>query len=178
MTCRSSIIIHQREGFSNEEIRRDRDVYYRRKRIKVITGHGIMKYIKISGILIMFLLFLPFTGLSQDRHAIPPTSFKEVADYVKKHQRLPDNFITKKDARRLGWDPSRGNLRDVAPGKSIGGDMFRNRENKLPAKKGRVWFEADIHYNGGKRGKDRIVFSNDGLIYKTEDHYRTFSRID
>ncbi|MEI8173968.1 MAG: ribonuclease domain-containing protein, partial [Deltaproteobacteria bacterium] len=92
--------------------------------------------------------------------------------------RLPDNFITKKDARRLGWDPSRGNLRDVAPGKSIGGDVFRNRERRLPEKKGRVWFEADIHYKGGKRGKDRLIFSNDGLIYKTEDHYRTFSRID
>jgi hypothetical protein len=137
-----------------------------------------MKYIKISGILIIFLLFLPLQGLGLDRHSIPPTSFKEVADYVKKHQRLPDNFITKKDARRLGWDPSRGNLREVAPGKSIGGDVFQNREKRLPEKKGRIWYEADIRYNGGKRGKDRILFSNDGLIYKTEDHYRTFSRID
>jgi hypothetical protein len=148
------------------------------QRDRLVEGVGVMKYIKIWCILIMFLLFLPFTGFSLDVHATPPTSFKEVADYVKKHQRLPDNFITKKDARRLGWDPSRGNLRDVAPGKSIGGDVFGNREKRLPAKKGRVWFEADIQYKGGKRGKDRIVFSNDGLIYKTEDHYRTFSRID
>jgi hypothetical protein len=137
-----------------------------------------MKYIKISGILIIFLLFLPLQGLSLDRHATPPTSFKEVADHIKKHHRLPDNFIVKKDARRLGWDPSRGNLREVAPGKSIGGDVFRNREKRLPEEKGRIWYEADIHYNGGKRGKDRIIFSNDGLIYKTENHYRTFTRID
>lgn len=137
-----------------------------------------MKYIKISGILIIFLLFLPLQGFGLDRHVLSPVSFKAVADYVKKYHRLPDNFITKKEARRLGWDPSRGNLRDVAPEKSIGGDVFHNREKRLPGKKGRVWYEADIHYNGGKRGKDRIIFSNDGLIYKTEDHYRTFSRID
>jgi hypothetical protein len=137
-----------------------------------------MKYVKMSGVLIILLLFLPFQGLSLDRQALPTTSFKEVADYVKKHHRLPDNFITKKDARRLGWNPSRWNLWNVAPGKSIGGDRFHNRENKLPVRMGRIWYEADIGYKGGKRGKDRIIFSNDSLIYKTEDHYRTFSKME
>lgn len=105
------------------------------------------------------------------------TSFEEVADYIKTHQRLPENFITKKTARELGWEPQKGNLHQVAPGKSIGGDVFQNRERKLPDKKGRVWYEADINYRSGPRGKDRIVFSNDGLIYKTEDHYETFEQI-
>lgn len=105
------------------------------------------------------------------------TSFEEVANYIKTHKKLPDNFITKEEARKLGWDPQKGNLHEVAPGKSIGGDIFQNREGKLPHKKGRVWYEADINYKSGHRGKDRIVFSNDGLIYKTEDHYETFEQI-
>jgi hypothetical protein len=100
-----------------------------------------------------------------------------VADYIKKYNSLPDNFITKQEAKNHGWNPARQNLWDVAPGKSIGGDRFFNREKKLPDKRGRIWYEADINYKGGKRGKDRIIFSNDGLIYKTEDHYRTFTRM-
>lgn len=105
------------------------------------------------------------------------TTFEGVAAYIKAHHELPDNFITKSEARKLGWDAQKGNLQDVAPGKSIGGDVFQNRERKLPAKKGRIWYEADINYKSGHRGKDRILFSNDGLIYKTEDHYETFKPI-
>jgi len=132
---------------------------------------------KAFGILIIFLLFFPLQSIGLDRHPVSPTSFQEVADYVKKHGQLPGNFIKKRDARNLGWDPPRGNLWDVAPGKSIGGDVFHNRERNLPHKKGRIWYEGDMNYRGGKRGKDRIIFSNDGLIYKTEDHYRTFTPI-
>lgn len=105
------------------------------------------------------------------------TGFDEVAEYISKHGKLPDNFITKNEARKLGWDPQKGNLAEVAPGKSIGGDVFQNREGLLPKKNGRIWYEADINYKKGARGSDRIVFSNDGLIYKTTDHYRTFTRI-
>jgi hypothetical protein len=125
----------------------------------------------------MLMIFVPATGHGLEKHVLPMTSFHEVADYIKKYNRLPDNFITKKNAHKLGWNPSKGNLWAVAPGKSIGGDVFHNREKKLPGKRGRIWYEADIHYQGGKRGKDRILFSSDGLIYKTEDHYRTYSRI-
>ncbi|CAI6045004.1 Ribonuclease [Paenibacillus sp. JJ-100] len=103
--------------------------------------------------------------------------FQEVADYIQEHHELPPNYITKNEARALGWEPSKGNLHQVAPGKSIGGDVFRNREGLLPSKKGRVWYEADIHYKGGTRGSDRIVYSNDGLIYQTTDHYKTFQQI-
>lgn len=105
------------------------------------------------------------------------TGFNEVAEYISKHGKLPDNFITKNEARKLGWDPQKGNLAEVAPGKSIGGDVFQNREGKLPDKSGRIWYEADINYKKGTRGSDRIVFSNDGLIFKTTDHYKTFTRI-
>lgn len=105
------------------------------------------------------------------------TGFNEVAEYISKHGKLPDHFITKNEARKLGWEPQKGNLPEVAPGKSIGGDVFQNREGQLPKKNGRIWYEADINYKKGTRGSDRIVFSNDGLIYKTTDHYKTFTQI-
>jgi len=107
----------------------------------------------------------------------PLTGFGEVSDYLRKHNRLPDHYITKKEAERLGWVPAEGNLHLVAPGKSIGGDRFGNREGLLPKAKDRIWYEADIHYEKGTRGADRIVYSNDGLIYMTTDHYKTFTDI-
>jgi hypothetical protein len=136
-----------------------------------------MKRGKLLAVSFILLFFMPVLSHGLDARKVPLTSFHEVADYVKKYNRLPDNFITKKDAVKLGWNPSKGNLWSVAPGKSIGGDVFRNREKKLPVKRGRVWYEADINYQGGRRGKDRILFSSDGLIYKTEDHYRSFTGI-
>ncbi|MBP1935602.1 guanyl-specific ribonuclease Sa [Paenibacillus sediminis] len=90
---------------------------------------------------------------------------------------MPDNFITKKEAEALGWDAKKGNLNDVAPGKSIGGDEFNNRGNPLPNAPGRVWYEADVNYSPGFRGSERIIYSNDGLIYQTSDHYKTFTQI-
>lgn len=102
------------------------------------------------------------------------TSKEEVAEYIHLYGHLPDNFITKKEAKALGWVSSEGNLAEVAPGKSIGGDYFGNFEGNLPEKKGREYHECDIDSDGGYRGAKRIVYSNDGLIYYTEDHYETF----
>lgn len=99
---------------------------------------------------------------------------EHVALYIHTFNHLPSNFITKKEAKELGWESSKGNLGTVAPGKSIGGDRFGNREGILPAKDGRKYYECDIDYQGKKRGAKRIVFSDDGLIYYTEDHYETF----
>ncbi|MBV7276556.1 ribonuclease [Clostridium sp. PL3] len=99
--------------------------------------------------------------------------FQGVADYIHKNAALPDNFITKDQATKLGWTPGK-DLDKVAPGKSIGGDIFKNAEKSLPDAPKRVWRECDINYNGGKRGADRILYSNDGLIYSTSDHYKTF----
>lgn len=102
------------------------------------------------------------------------TSREEVAEYIFLYGHLPDNFITKKEAKSLGWISSEGNLGEVAPGMSIGGDYFGNFEGNLPEKKGREYHECDIDSDGGYRGAKRIVYSNDGLIYYTEDHYKTF----
>ncbi len=100
--------------------------------------------------------------------------FDTVAQYIRAYGKLPQNFITKKEAKVLGWDSGK-NLWDYAKGKSIGGDVFGNFEGLLPEKDGRKWYECDINYKGGKRGADRIVFSNDGLIYFTIDHYGSFT---
>jgi len=105
------------------------------------------------------------------------TSRDEVARYIVTYKRLPSNFITKNEAKKLGWDKSENYVSDVAKGKSIGGDRFGNFEKQLPFKKGRVYRECDIDYTGGKRGAKRIIFSNDGLIYYTDDHYKTFEKL-
>ena len=105
------------------------------------------------------------------------TSKEEVALFLHTYGHLPDNFITKEEARALGWDASAGNLHRVAPGKSIGGDRFGNREGLLPSKSGRQYYECDIDYTGGTRGAKRIVFSDEGLIFYTEDHYASFEQL-
>ncbi len=97
-----------------------------------------------------------------------------VALYLHTYGHLPDNYIRKNDARDLGWDSGKGNLWDVAPGMSIGGDRFGNREGNLPDVDGRKYYECDINYEGGYRGGERIVYSNDGDVYYSEDHYANF----
>ena len=100
-------------------------------------------------------------------------SKEDVSLYIYTYSHLPDNYITKKEAQSLGWNG--GSLEPYAPGKSIGGDRFGNREGVLPKKSGRNYTECDIDTRGKKsRGAKRIVFSNDGLIYYTEDHYESF----
>lgn len=96
----------------------------------------------------------------------------EVAKYIHEHGRLPDNFITKSQAKALGWRS--GSLEKYAPGKCIGGDRFYNKEGLLP--QGHTYYECDIDTLGSSsRGAKRIVFSSDGLIYYTSDHYRSFT---
>ena len=86
---------------------------------------------------------------------------------------FPSNYITKKEAEALGWQG--GSLNDYAPGKCIGGGHFGNYEGILPDAPGREWTECDIDtLNYKSRGSRRIVFSNDGLIYYSGDHYKTF----
>ena len=99
-----------------------------------------------------------------------------VVPFVKQNNKLPDCYITKKEAGKHGWDASKGNLCDVLPGRAIGGDVFTNREKSLPSKKGRSWFEADLNYNCGHRNSDRLLFSNDGMVYVTHNHYKTFEQ--
>ena len=100
-----------------------------------------------------------------------------IADYIFAHGELPDNFITKEEAQALGWDSTRNYVSDVAPGKSIGGDRFGNYEGQLPKKKGRTFRECDCNYTKGKRNGERIVYSNDGHVWYTSDHYETFTEL-
>lgn len=101
-------------------------------------------------------------------------SKEDVALYLHLYGKLPSNFITKSEARRLGW--TGGGLERYAPGKCIGGDVFGNREGLLPKASGRIYYECDIGTLGASsRGARRIVFSNDGLIFYTGDHYESFT---
>lgn len=105
------------------------------------------------------------------------TDKDHVALYLHTYGRLPDNYLTKREAEELGWNSKDGNLWEVAPGASIGGSHFGNYEGQLPEKKGRKYFECDIDYEGGYRGAERIIYSNDGLVFYTEDHYETFEQL-
>ena len=102
------------------------------------------------------------------------TTAEDVALYLHTYGHLPQNFMTKKEARALGWEG--GGLEPYASGMCIGGDRFGNYEGLLPDAEGRSWTECDIDTLGASsRGAKRIVFSNDGLIYYTENHYETFT---
>lgn len=115
-------------------------------------------------------------GISEDGSY---TDRDSVAMYIAAYGHLPGNFITKAEAKAAGWISEEGNLAEVCPGKCIGGDRFGNYEGSLPDKKGRKYFECDINYdpNNGYRGGERIIYSNDGLIYYTADHYKTFEKL-
>lgn len=97
----------------------------------------------------------------------------EVALYIHTYGRLPDNYVSKAEAEKAGW--SGGSVEKYIPGAAIGGSRFGNYEGILPKAPGRSWTECDINTNGkSSRGAERIVFSNDGLIYYTDDHYESF----
>ena len=105
-----------------------------------------------------------------------PGEEQAVASYIKAHGRLPDYYITKDAARAIGWNG--GSLEPYAPGHLIGGDRFGNYEGLLPSGKGRIYRECDIGtYKADSRGTRRIVFSDDGLIYYTDDHYSSFTKL-
>jgi hypothetical protein len=139
------------------------------------------KYFRLFAILLLSISLLCGCGADDvqisdvDRTSLAEdgryTSPEEVAEYLHFYGYLPDNFITKKEAKALGWPG--GSLEPYAPGKCIGGDYFGNREGLLP--EDREYTECDIDTLGAKeRGAKRIVFSDDGLIYYTEDHYGSF----
>lgn len=102
------------------------------------------------------------------------TSKEEVAEYLHTYNELPPNYITKQEAYDLGWVPHQQNLWEVSDQKSIGGDRFMNREGLLPEN---TYFEADIDYQGKGRNAKRLVYSKDGKIYYTHDHYESFEEL-
>lgn len=129
----------------------------------------------LSAFLLMGSVFCGCTSVSDEQvHVVEDgqyTSKEDVSEYIHEFNHLPDNYITKKEAKSLGWISSKGNLEEVAPGKSIGGDTFGNREEILPEGS---YKECDIDFDGTYRNAKRIVYSKDGWIYYTEDHYETF----
>ncbi|TDX86057.1 ribonuclease domain-containing protein [Epilithonimonas xixisoli] len=102
------------------------------------------------------------------------TNDEKVISYVKSNHKLPDFYITKSEAKSKGWVPSKGNLCDVLAGVAIGGDKFSNREKQLP--KGEQYYEADVNYDCGNRGADRIVFTKNGDVWLTKNHYKSFEK--
>lgn len=112
---------------------------------------------------------------SSDNNTIDElTDERVVIDYVKSNHSLPAYYITKSQARKRGWVASQGNLCDVLPGNAIGGDHFSNREKTLPP--GDKYFEADVNYHCGRRNADRIVFTKNGDIWLTKNHYKSFEK--
>lgn len=96
---------------------------------------------------------------------------------AKTFRQIPGYYITEDEATKLGWIPILANLASVAPGKMLTKGVYKNRDKRLPDALGRIWYEADIHYSFGYRGGERILYSNDGLIFVTYDHYATFVEI-
>ncbi|MBQ2897952.1 MAG: phage head morphogenesis protein [Clostridia bacterium] len=97
--------------------------------------------------------------------------------WLKMYGELPGNYVDKDYAKEHGWKSIKGNLREVLPGATMGGNIYYNNEHILPEKPGRIWHEADINYDGGFRNTHRLLYSNDGLVFVTYDHYQTFYEI-
>ena len=105
------------------------------------------------------------------------TSRDEVALYLQTYGKLPKNFISKKDAEEQGFRFGEGDFGEAFPGMGVGGSRFGNYEGQLPEKAGRRYYECDIDYQGGRRNAKRLVYSNDGLIFYTDDHYKSFTQL-
>jgi len=102
--------------------------------------------------------------------------FVETVRSLRTENRLPPRYVTKREAEALGWKPGEDLCR-MARGRVIGGDRVHNRERRLPEARGRTWREADLDFDCGRRGARRLVFSSDGLIYVTVDHYESFREV-
>ncbi len=101
---------------------------------------------------------------------------ENVVLYLEVYGELPPNYITKHEARELGWNG--GSVEDYLEGAAIGGDSFGNREGLLPEAPGRHYYECDIDTDGyGSRGARRLIFSRDGLYFYTKDHYEHFAEV-
>lgn len=96
--------------------------------------------------------------------------------WIKYLGKLPEYYIDEKDLVELGWRSGKSVVK-YAPGKMLAKGIYKNVEGKLPSANGRIWYEADINYYEGKRNKHRIIWSNDGLIFVTYNHYESFYEI-
>lgn len=137
--------------------------------------------INLTALIFFFLAVLPARGEGLEAFArevglSDVGGFVEAVQSLNRDNRLPPRFVSKEAAERLGWRPG-SDLWKAAPGKSIGGDRFGNREGLLPSASGRRFFEADLDYAGGPRGAKRLIWSTDGVKWVTVDHYRSFREV-
>ena len=133
--------------------------------------------------LVILVLTTPALGDSQDLRNLAMLldlkqvdAFVEIVETIRDDGVLPEHYLDKNQARQKGWHPG-SDLCDVAPGHAIGGNRFGNREGLLPDRQGRQWTEADLDFDCGRRNAKRLVFSNDGLIFVTIDHYESFYEV-
>lgn len=105
------------------------------------------------------------------------TDKEDVIRYIHEYGHLPSNYITKKEARDLGWSDGADNLSEVAPGKNIGGDEYNNADKMLPEEEGRVFYECDVNVEPGERGEEKVIYTNDGQIFYTGDNMETFEQV-
>ena len=107
----------------------------------------------------------------------PMDEAQELVDYLEENGKLPDNFVTKKEAEEMGWKTKYRYVGDIFDGCTIGGVFFGNYEGQLPVVKGRKYYEADCFYRGRERNEYRLIYSNDGHYWFTGDHYETFTEL-
>jgi hypothetical protein len=139
---------------------------------------------RILGLLVLIVLVpvLAAAGpaelrlFAQREGIVDVDGFVETVESLRKTKKLPARYLTKEEATKLGWRPGT-DLCTVAPGRAIGGNRFGNRERRLPDERDRKWYEADLDFFCGSRGPKRLVWSNDGLLYLTTDHYQTFKEV-
>lgn len=123
-----------------------------------------------------FTQLTPSEGLAEPVDPVMQAA-QDVADYLFLYGELPEYFITKKEAENRGWKSNYYYVGDIFPGCAIGGDRFGNYEGALPKAKGRQYYECDCYYDGKARNEYRVVYSNDGLVFFTGDHYETFTQL-
>jgi len=104
----------------------------------------------------------------------------EVVDSLRATGQLPSNYVTQAEAMQNGWKPGKA-LNNTTPGGQMGGDIYINKEGVVPSAPGRVWYEADIGLSNtmarSNQPGTRLLYSNDGLLYITTDHYKTVTSI-
>lgn len=123
------------------------------------------------------LLPVPYSSHENDSGGTTTKDGYDGADWmIKYYGVLPEYYISKRELRALGWRKGMAPS-DFAPGKMVTGGIYQNWNGHLPTEKDRIWYEADLNYREGPRNGDRIVWSNDGLIFVTYDHYETFHEI-
>ena len=144
----------------------------------VILAAFIIALLTIGSVSAGFFDFLGLTDKAEAVNVVEDGEYctaDEVAAYIKEFHKLPSNYITKKEAQSLGWHG--GPLKEYAPGKSIGGDTFTNRQHILPESDDR-YIECDINANGTSRGAERIVYNSGNYkVYYTQDHYNSFKEV-